>query len=160
MRILSVSIAALALLAASPALAQQKPDPAKVDAAVKASLKTFPAPPFIGAIEPIAEPSLTAGKTKPSPHSEPGHASHRSRLSRACARGFIPQAIGLCRAGGHHAAVARQHLVAARPPMTAPSGAARARPLPLGRHVGHRQSSPGTGQSNRRRTRADHGRIT
>jgi sulfur-oxidizing protein SoxX len=46
MRIIAVSIAALALLAC-PALAQQKPDPAKVDAAVKASLKTFPAPPEV-----------------------------------------------------------------------------------------------------------------
>jgi sulfur-oxidizing protein SoxX len=46
MRIIAISVAAIAMLA-SPALAQQKPDPAKVDAAVKASLKTFPAPPEV-----------------------------------------------------------------------------------------------------------------
>jgi sulfur-oxidizing protein SoxX len=57
MRIIAISVAALALLTASPALAQQKPDPAKVDAAVKASLKTFPAPPEVW------QPRLDADET-------------------------------------------------------------------------------------------------
>jgi sulfur-oxidizing protein SoxX len=56
MRIIAATIAALCLLT-TPSLAQQKPDPAKVDAVVKASLKTFPAPPEVW------QPRLDADET-------------------------------------------------------------------------------------------------
>jgi sulfur-oxidizing protein SoxX len=56
MRIIAATIAALSVLT-TPGLAQQKPDPAKVDAAVKASLKTFPAPPEVW------QPRLEADET-------------------------------------------------------------------------------------------------
>jgi sulfur-oxidizing protein SoxX len=56
MRIIAATLAALCLLA-TPGLAQQKPDPAKVDAAVRASLKTFPAPPEVW------QPRLDADET-------------------------------------------------------------------------------------------------
>jgi len=171
-------------------------------------------------IEPIAETQPDRRKDQALAPSEPGLASHRSRLSQAYARGSIPQAIGLCRAGRvttgfgvsvrrrsrldrsigcsrtqrdahircsqrltpallggptlptrspevpseplvvNGAAVARHHLVAARPPMMAPSGGSRARRATpsADMSVAHLLQAPG--QSNPRGTPADHGRIT
>jgi len=59
MKKLSLTLAALSLLVASSAMAQQKPkvDPARVDAAIKAAFPEFPAPPEVW------QPRLTPDET-------------------------------------------------------------------------------------------------
>ena len=62
MRIISIAIGALALLATSAVMAQQKPkvDPARVDAAIKAAFPAFPAPPEVWQPRLIPDESMKA----------------------------------------------------------------------------------------------------